>query len=338
MDIDNRTPFEVNALPHIDQQGQRARLLVVKGVWSLHNNQLSTRVVPALQIQTSPHLVRMGKLLLHPQQKRVLQAMDCLERSIEWMPADNAPHKLGFEMIICGYGHQSTAQAKFECSVRWGDQDVSLQAMGPRLWQSTLVQGAGAVEGSLLEEVQHVPLHPAFTWGGIAPQIVQENPAGMGQPHHEMKALGNCAPMPWLQDKRLGRATALLPPKALAFGPWDSSAAQRQRHAGTYDQAWQRERAPLPPLDQKAAFFNQASPLLQWTRPPPAGQDMTLLGMSRYGTRRLHWPGVQVQVTHAQTARQLQPDTCLVSTEDDAFALLWRCILPAQGHVQLTAS
>jgi hypothetical protein len=65
---------------------------------------------------------------------------------------------------------------------------------------------------------------------------------------------------------------------------------------------------------------------------------MTLLGMSRHGTRRLHWPGVQVQVTHAQTARQLQPDTCLVSTEDDAFALLWRCILPAQGHVQLTAS
>lgn len=338
MDIDNHTPFEVKALPHVDPQGRRARLLLVKGIWSLRNSQLSTRAVAALQIQTSPHMVHMGDLMLHPQQKRVLRAQGWLDRRIEWLPADNAPNKRGFELIVCGYGHQATAQAQFECSVCWGDQRVALQAMGPRLWRNTVLQGGGAVQGPLLEKVQHVPLHPAFSWGGTYPQIVEDNPIGMGQAHHELKDLDNSAPMPWLQDLRLSSPTALIPPKPLAFGPWDSSAAQRKRHAGTYDQAWQRERAPWPPLDQQAAFYNQATPLLQWRDSPPPGQRIDLQGMSHQGARQLQWPGVKVQVTHANQTQQLQPDTCLVSTEDDAFALLWRCILPPDGRLQITAA
>lgn len=338
MDIDNHTPFEVRALPHVDPQGRRVRLLVVKGIWSLHNNQLCTRAMAALQIQTAPHMVRMGDLMLHPQQKRVLRALDCLERNLEWLPADNAPHKRGFEMILCGYAHHATAQEQFECSVRWGDRSVSLQAVGPRLWRNTVLQGGGAVQGTLLEKVQHVPLHPAFSWGGTYPKIIEDNPLGMGQAHDERKDLDNSAPMPWLQDLRLSSPTALLPPKPLAFGPWDSSASQRKRYAGTYDEAWERERAPWPPLDQQAAFHNQAAKLLQWREPPPPGQRIELLGMSRQGPRRLHWPGVKVQATHAKKTHQLQPDTCLVSTEDDAYALVWRCILPISGPIQVTAS
>ena len=338
MSIDNRTPFEAQALPHVNEQGMNCRLLVMKGVWSLHNNQLSTRPVPALQIQRMPVMQKIGALMLHPQQKRVMQALDWLDRSIEWWPADSAPRKQGCELIICGYGHHTESTEQFECAVRWQDQTLSLEASGPRVWRNTMLQGAGAVQGPLLEAVRHVPLHPVFTWGGIDPQIIASNPQGMGQPHHQLKGLSDGAPMPWLQLKRIKSPTALLPPKPMAFGPWDSSAAQRQRYAGTYGAEWQQTRAPQPPEDQQAAFYNQAALPLQWKQPPAPGQFVQLHGMSRHGSRQLCWPSVKLHLTHANATQTLQADTCLVSTEDDAYAPVWRAIVPAHGPVQLHAS
>lgn len=334
--VANHTPFACALQPHVDDDGLHCQLLVAKGVWSLRTQQLADRP-GELVLRTTPHLVCIGDLQLSAAQRRVTE--DRKDERIEWYPSDVHPAKPLFDLIVCGYAHSAPACARIHAAIQWGQQRAELVAWAPRLWQPTRLAGGGAVAGPVLELVERIPVHPAFAYGGVSgAQAAIAHPQGMGQfdPRNAMAAQA----MPWLEHpghaiRHLSSGGALSNP--VAFGPWPASARQRAQHLGTYDDAWQRQRSPLPPLDLDPRHFNQADRRLQWPGPPAPGAMIHLHHLGRIGSQSLRWPhvGLRMQVA-GHVAQTLAPDTCIIDTEAEQFAIVWRHQVPAGASPTLS--
>lgn len=339
--VHNHTPFHAHLSPLVDDAGQRKQLLVVKGLWSLVHGGLADQTSGAAQhnarVQESPVMVRVRSLALSPGQREALG--DRCDDEIEWQPADVVPPKPQFDLIICGYAHSQAPVQRFFAEVRFREHRADLALHAPRYWQATLLSGGGAIPGPYLEAVRQVPLHPAFAFGGLADnRSLTDNPIGMGHPRNAPSLAQ--IPLPWVEHPAHSAKAALPLPHASAFGPWPASAKHRRIHTGTHDERWLRERHPLPPADFHPRYHNQADPRLQWPEAPQAGEHIELHQLSpRANCRTLVWPKLRLHTrwgTQAQPAhRTLQPDTCLVHTEEDTYAIVWRTLLPPDVSPQL---
>ena len=97
----------------------------------------------------------------------------------------------------------------------------------------------------------------------------------------------------------------------------------RLGYAGTYDEQYQRERAPAPPLDFSYAFYNGAHPDLQVEGYLRGNEDVELKHIVPEPILRFRLPGVQPKITIAKWTvppeewiEQNAPEDRDVSVED----------------------
>jgi hypothetical protein len=333
VEMANRTPFAILTEPCIDAQGRHAALVVVKGVWRLSTGRLADDA-RLLAPRSSPLLRTIGALDLEPAQRAAVAHR--LDEMIEWLPADNLPFKPRFDLVVVGHAWapQGRAQPQLAATVQRGQRQVTLLAFGPRCWQPRLLSHE---PGPVLAPVRRVPVHPAFAFGGVGEQgALLDNPIGMGGLRQQPDAPQARLPLPWLEDphQRLDASRHVVSP--VAFGPSSVTAAHRRCHAGTRDSAWARTRAPRLPLDFDPRWYNEADPRLQSDLPPAPGEHLRFTHLSARGQDDIVWPGVSpvLQVTGAAPQR-LVPDTCVVCPDDDAFAIVWRTLVPPQARLTL---
>jgi hypothetical protein len=84
-------------------------------------------------------------------------------------------------------------------------------------------------------------------------------------------------------------------PDPCGFGPIAPHWEPRARLAGTYDDHWKKQRAPLLPEDFNPAFLNCAPPDQQLPGYLP-GEEVRLTGMTRSGQARFQLPEFSVPV------------------------------------------
>jgi hypothetical protein len=119
------------------------------------------------------------------------------------------------------------------------------------------------------------------------------------------------------------------PPPA-GFGFTSPSWEPRSRYAGTYDERWAKDRAPLLPADFDRRFLNAAAPGLVAPGYLRGDEPVLVTGVSVTGGVSFHLPGVappQVIVEHrgredAKATASL--DTVIVDTDASRLILLWR--------------
>lgn len=329
VELANRTPFATLTEPCVDAQGRHAALVVVKGVWRLSTGRLADDA-RVLAPRASPLLLAIGALDLEPAQRAAVSHR--LDEMIEWLPADTVPHKPRFDLIVVGHvwAPHGRALPELAASVQHGSRTTTVLAFGPRAWQPRLLSHE---PGPVLAPVRRVPVHPAFAFGGVGELAVLDNPIGMGGLRQRPGEPG--LPLPWLEDpqRRLDVTRHVAPP--LAFGPASVTAAHRRCHAGTRDNAWELSRAPQLPLDFDPRWYNEADPRLQFDRPPTPGEQLVFKHLSSRGRDDIIWPAVSPVLHAPGTApRRLLADTCLVCPDDDAFAIVWRTLVPP--HARLT--
>lgn len=112
------------------------------------------------------------------------------------------------------------------------------------------------------------------------------------------------------------------------FGPIAPHWMPRRQYAGTYDDAWQRERAPFLPADFDARFLHVAPPQLVAATPLSGGEPVAMHGMHPSGSITFalpHPPLELVMVLNgAGHPRPLQLDTVCFEPDAGRFTMLWR--------------
>ncbi len=106
----------------------------------------------------------------------------------------------------------------------------------------------------------------------------------------------------------------------------------RRDFAGTYDAAWERERAPYLPADFDPRFFNAAHPDLVADGYLLGGEPVELIHLSPRGRLSFRLPrcglDIAVRLDGASERPSCHLETVLVEPDDERLSMLWRAALP----------
>jgi len=185
------------------------------------------------------------------------------------------------------------------------------RVFGDRVW---LPGVAADLTPSQPRPVTRVAIAWERCYGGADPVdtkcLEPRNPVGSGVVRDPKSLHGK--PAPNFED-----AQSLLPvhvgrPAPVGFGPIAAHWQQRMVLAGTYNEAWENQRRPLPPSDFSPEYFNVAPTDQQLDGYRP-GEDLGLLNMTTAVRDRLRLPELTVPVTFV-TSDEMSEEVTTVDT------------------------
>jgi len=128
-------------------------------------------------------------------------------------------------------------------------------------------------------------------------------------------------------------------PRPAGFGPIGPHWQPRARFAGTYDDAWSRERQPLAPADFDDRFFQCAPPDQQAPSFLRGGEPAVLHRLTPDGELRFALPkvflGFETRFTDRSTEihQQRRLHTVIIDGDGPRVSLVWHTALPCHFKV-----
>jgi hypothetical protein len=250
--------------------------------------------------------------------------------------------KPGADIYVTGTARNARAWKRWHVEVTLGPQERAVAqyacaAIGPRHWQHSLMGG-----WHLSEPVatQAVPINYELSWGGRKPEAQKPeqdwdthkaNPSGSG---YSFAAYSKADTPPGPQWEA---ADGIFSPRRIndltGLGPVARFWSSRQRYAGTYDEAWQRqfdeEVIPDYPADFDLRYFQCAHPALQTAAPLRGDEPLRLQGL--LGERddvHMRLPGLAVLAAFGSNKTQLPLDTVHIDLDAGQIHLVWHLTLP----------
>ncbi len=212
-----------------------------------------------------------------------------------------------------------------------GKVEKALRITGPRRW----VRGPGGFLLTEPEPCATVPVRYEHAFGGIwrnnwgESDVFEQNPLGRGHlPEGELPVdLTFEAPQIEAPDdpvKEIGKAYS---PEGL--GPMPPSWLPRRALAGTFDEAWKRERWPDLPLDFDYGFHNSAHPDLVYPGYLRGDEEILLENLHPSGSLQFQLPSYEVGLIALlkSGSRAVVPmllDTLMIDVPAERVYLTWR--------------
>lgn len=175
------------------------------------------------------------------------------------------------ELLVGGYAAAPAGEPASRFALSWSVAGLSksLLISGDRVWR---LAGGNAV-ATEPAPFQQMPLAPARCFGGegFAP-----NPAGMGFRARERLMAREGVALPNIEVPEQAIRSLTDTPEPARFGPMAVDAKERLRHAGTYDTAWLKTRAPALAVDADPRLFLFAPEDQRWARYLAGGERYRL--------------------------------------------------------------
>ncbi|MBI5017313.1 MAG: DUF2169 domain-containing protein [Deltaproteobacteria bacterium] len=172
--------------------------------------------------------------------------------------SDFVPRKPKADLLLVGTCHAPGGTSATSCRVTFGvgGRKKTLRVTGDRTWRSVGGVAFGVTEP---EPFTSMPLRYERAFGGKG---FASNPLGRGFDETSDDGDGRRA-LPNLEDPGRIVVSASDRPDPAGFGPLPLTWPQRLSKAGTYDDAWLKQRWPGFPVDFDEGFFNAAPADLQ---------------------------------------------------------------------------
>lgn len=214
------------------------------------------------------------------------------------------------------------------------ERKKELRLFGNRRWKP----GAGAMTPP--EPFESMPLVYERAYGGVhvvdpdKPEVLAEerNPVGVGFLGKRNPKEMEGQPLPNIEDLRGLIKSPADPVSPAGFGFIPPSWLPRRSFAGTYDEAWQKGRAPYLPQDFNLRFFNAAHPDMVFDRYLRGGEPVEVVNASRKGPIRFELPvrdfDIKVRIAGSTQDAPANLETVLIEPDDDRVCLSWRALVP----------
>ncbi|MDC0741631.1 DUF2169 family type VI secretion system accessory protein [Polyangium mundeleinium] len=209
------------------------------------------------------------------------------------LPSDLSIEKHGADVIVTGDAVSKRRAESMDVVVKVKDRTVQLRVHGERRFTQGV---AGVVVGPAVP-FERMPIVYERAYGGMSEDLTlieERNPAGVGVAKRKRDLLDRPAPQiehPLRPHKDAGDKH---PPVGL--GPIMTHWLPRRTWAGTFDEAWQKTRIPLMPIDFDIRHNNAAHPDLQLDVPLAPGDLLSILGMHEEGVISFEIPAFPVIV------------------------------------------
>lgn len=317
LQVDNQTPFPASLSVFPDVQGIESAYLVVKATFAFTDD------APALAPAQVP-LLAADVYWGDPAQTSLRAA------------GEFALQKPATDILLTGRAVAPAPGTRVaDVSLQVGPVHRAVRVFGDRRWQrrgNRWQPGEPAVW-------ERMPLRWELAFGGVVPArdgadaAVRDweprNPVGRGlfDPSAQPPD-GEPPPLPNLEDPAEPIATEADRPRPACFAPIAPTWLPRRGHAGTYDEAWTRTRAPYLPRDFDARYFQVAPPELVAPGYLLGGEPVVLRGFTQGGPLAFALPRLTLEATfdfdgRAQP-RPLNLETVLFEPDAGRVQMLWR--------------
>ncbi|MCC7541914.1 MAG: DUF2169 domain-containing protein [Deltaproteobacteria bacterium] len=212
------------------------------------------------------------------------------ESSIK-LPSDFLVRKPSTDVVVAAsaMARDQAPSKQLDVLVRVGPVERILRVFGLRLWYRAAV-GMGLTSPEPFEKVD---LKWELAWGGSDHGddkwfAHDRNPVGRGYVRDSSSLLHK--PGPQIEDPREPIRSHRTNPTPAGVGAIGRRWAPRISYGGTYDEAWQRTRMPLPPVDFDERFNQCATPELITPEYLRGGEQVDLHNVAAEGPIRFNLP------------------------------------------------
>lgn len=248
--------------------------------------------------------------------------------------ADLTLAKPGTDVLLLGRAVAPAGPVRsMDVSIRVGPVERRLRVFGDRRWLRT--EQGWAI--SAPEPFERMPLRWELAFGGSAPAAAGElpeyeprNPVGRGfVGSAEADIAGR--PLPNIEDPAALIASPTDRPAPAGCAPIPPRWPPRLGWAGTYDDAWQAQRAPYLPHDFDARFFNVAPPGLVAPQHLVGGEAVDIAGCTAGAPLRFTLPRLAIELQWDFDGRLIPArpllDTVLIEPDQGRLQMVWRARL-----------
>jgi hypothetical protein len=255
---------------------------------------------------------------------------DAGESSIS-VPSEISLDKPGTDVLLIGnaYAPRGRPTTQVDVTLAVGPVRKTVRVFGDREWQHA---GVG-YKPSAVAPFDSMPLTWERAYGGVDRSGAElraesRNPVGAGFRASENGEQLESLRLPNLEDPGEPITSWKQRPSPACFAPVAPHWEPRRSYAGTYDETWQRNRAPFLPEDFDPRFFQLAPPGLVATPHLEGGESLEFGGAHPAGTLRSALPAARPAVTF-QVDGQVQErpprlDTVIIEPDADRLVMIWR--------------
>ncbi len=239
--------------------------------------------------------------------------------------------KAGTDVVLIGsaWAPRGRTVRQMQVALSVANRRRTILVSGDRVWRDG--------RPSDPQPFESMPLRWERAFGGVhrngkGVQAEERNPVGcgfaVGRSARDMEGTS----VPNLEDpahpiRTIGQASmpACLAPVAPSWLP-------RRAYAGTYDERWQRSRAPYLPDDFDPRFFQCAASEFAFDRYLQGGEPVHIAGVSPDGPISFTLPDARLRlaVTVAGSAQQhpANLETVSIESDDNRVCFTWRTAVP----------
>jgi hypothetical protein len=340
MEIVNRTPFQVEALPFKGPGNQPVLTMIVKGTFEIRPGEPA-----ALASEQIP--VAFGDEVYS-------------ENGGVKFEADIAPFKPRADIVLVGHAHAPGGKAvtALDVTLRVGELSKTIRVIGDRHWE-TQKRKLSLWDNFLCRffpvfvsdpkpfTVMELTYERAF--GGIDKEggdWCKENLVGVGFFAKRSTGALNGAPLPNRENCPFGTTFSLEDPerlikswsdhpKPVGFGFYGRAWMPRASYIGVYNEKWRKERSPDPPEDFQFDYYNAAHPDLQVEGYLRGDEPVELIHLTPEGRARFRLRGVKVSAAVTKTDKYETGVERLTANEEIRFNLDTLCLIPDERRFYL---
>src|SRR5262245_39121141 len=240
---------------------------------------------------------------------------------------DLARTKAGTDVVLHAEAHAPGGRParSVDVGVAIGPIVKQLRVVGERVWR----KGWRSVVPTDPEPFVSLPIRYEHAWGGALTESDARdpfNPIGVGVDATPGKPVPNIehADNPIESTRHQG------PPAG--FGPVPGEWQPRLELAGTYDDAWQRERQPLVPADFNTGYFRCAPADQQVDGFLRGGEEVSLYNLTPSGLLRFRLPhialGFRTKFDRSVVHHRGELHTVVIEPSDRRLTMVWQSALP----------
>jgi hypothetical protein len=242
--------------------------------------------------------------------------------------------KMGTDIAVTGYAYAPNRRARESLvSIQVGNLKKTIRVFGDRCWEGSL----SSPSISKPEPFERIPLVYERSFGGIDDsnpdpgkhESEQRNPVGVGFRAKESRMPLEGMKLPNFEDPDRLIKNPDDRPNPVGLGFISPSWQPRLGFAGTYDEAWEKNRMPLLPADFNKKFFHSAHPDLTYNGFVKGDEKVRLAGMSAKGPVNFFLPNVHpacsVETRGSEELQKIdmKPDKLVFGSEDPELIIVW---------------